>query len=107
MAGMTFPLGSLSADGSAAARSPGQPAATPRWRQQLMLVAGAVAWLLLVLALVTHHPGDAAFTTYATLTAARWPHRSHRPASPIRRYASVASHRNCGWGAVATTRFRT
>ncbi len=66
MAGMTFPLGSLSADGAAAARTPGLPSAAPRWRQQLVLVAGAVAWLLFVLALVTHHPGDAAFTTSGT-----------------------------------------
>jgi DNA segregation ATPase FtsK/SpoIIIE, S-DNA-T family len=66
MAGMTFPLGSLAADGGAAARTPGPVSAAPRWRQQLMLVAGAVAWLLFVLALVTHHPGDAAFTTSGT-----------------------------------------
>ncbi len=32
-------------------------------RRQLWLLAGAVFWLLAMLALITHHPGDAAFTT--------------------------------------------
>ncbi len=59
---MTFPLGSLGADGAAAAR-PTSNIVSPRWRQQLLLMAGAVAWLLFVLALLTHHAGDPAFTT--------------------------------------------
>ena len=59
---MTFPLGSLGADGAAAAR-PTSNIVSPRWRQQLLLVAGAVAWLLFVLALLTHHASDPAFTT--------------------------------------------
>jgi DNA segregation ATPase FtsK/SpoIIIE, S-DNA-T family len=62
---MTFPLGSLSADGAAAAvRAPAIE--VPRWRQQLALVGGAVAWLLFVLAMATHHPSDPAFTTSGT-----------------------------------------
>ena len=74
---MTFPLGSLRADGAAAAtytrkpragRSPveAQPAETPRWQLQLWLIVGGVAWLLAVLALLTHHPGDAGFSTSGT-----------------------------------------
>ena len=61
MRGMTFPLGSLRADGAAvSAQTLG---AAPRWRQQLMLLLGGVAWLLLALAMVTHHGADPAFTT--------------------------------------------
>ncbi|MBZ8139187.1 cell division protein FtsK [Rubrivivax gelatinosus] len=59
---MTFPLGSLGA-GTAAARSPRTIEAPARWRQQALLALGAVAWLLLVLALATYHPADPAFTT--------------------------------------------
>ena len=59
---MTFPLGSLGPDGAAAAR-PASNLLSPRWRQQLLLVAGGVAWLLFVLSLLTHHAGDPAFTT--------------------------------------------
>ncbi|MFO1272463.1 MAG: DNA translocase FtsK 4TM domain-containing protein [Rubrivivax sp.] len=60
---MTFPLGSLTAEGAGAARAAGPVSAPARWRQQLMLAAGAVAWILFALAMATHHPGDAAFTT--------------------------------------------
>ena len=67
---MTFPLGSLGAEGASAtlagradARAP-RP--LPRWRQQLLLVGGGLLWLLAVLALVTHHPGDPAFSTSGT-----------------------------------------
>jgi len=63
---MTFPLGSLGADGAAAATRPTSNIVPPRWRTQLLLVAGAVAWLLFVLALVTHHADDPAFTTSGT-----------------------------------------
>ncbi|MBG6078670.1 DNA translocase FtsK [Rubrivivax gelatinosus] len=62
---MTFPLGSLGA-GAAAAKAPRPVPAPVRWRQQALLAAGAVAWLLLVLALATHHPADPAFTTSGT-----------------------------------------
>ena len=34
-----------------------------RWRHQAGLIVGAVAWLLLLLALVTHHLGDPGFST--------------------------------------------
>jgi len=59
---MTFPLGSLAAVGqaAAAARAPGS---APRWRGKLALAGGAVLWLLVLLALITHDPGDAAYST--------------------------------------------
>ncbi len=59
---MTFPLGSLAAGGqaAAAARAPGS---APRWRGKLALAGGAVLWLLVLLALITHDPGDAAYST--------------------------------------------
>ncbi len=73
---MTFPLGSLRADGAASGntytrKSAAKPApvdsasVTPiaRWRQQAWLVISAVAWLLLLLAMATHHPGDPGFST--------------------------------------------
>jgi S-DNA-T family DNA segregation ATPase FtsK/SpoIIIE len=61
---MSFPLGSLQGQAGA-----GTAAAAPlangasRWRRQALLGAAGVGWLLLLLALATHHPGDAAFTT--------------------------------------------
>jgi len=64
---MTFPLGSLRADGApglaggAADDAAGAP--LPRWTRQLALLAGVVGWLLLVLALATHHPADPGFST--------------------------------------------
>lgn len=61
---MTFPLGSLGADGAATARAaaPG-PALAAGWRTKAALLVGALAWLLFVLAMATHHAGDVAFTT--------------------------------------------
>ncbi|HYJ97673.1 MAG TPA: DNA translocase FtsK 4TM domain-containing protein [Burkholderiaceae bacterium] len=59
---MTFPLGSL-ASAEGASRSARSPPAAPRWRTKLALVGGAVLWLLLLLALITHDPNDAAFST--------------------------------------------
>ena len=47
----------------AAADAPAAPLTTPPWRTQLGLLAGAVLWLLFVLALATHDPGDAGFST--------------------------------------------
>ncbi len=78
---MTFPLGSLRTEGasaSAASTPTGNrtakrgerarsttavPSSPPRWRHQLLLWGGAVLWLLLLLALLTHDGADAAFTT--------------------------------------------
>jgi DNA segregation ATPase FtsK/SpoIIIE, S-DNA-T family len=57
---MTFPLGSLRADGAAVA--PGAPSSMPL-RRQLWLLAGAVLWLLAMLALVTHSAADPGFST--------------------------------------------
>jgi hypothetical protein len=39
------------------------PAGPPGWRDQLTLLAGAVVWLLVVLALATHSAGDPGFST--------------------------------------------
>ncbi len=83
---MTYPLGSLrtgaapepSAGGLRAGRHvrgprgagvrpvevPPQPEAP--WRQQARLLVGGVLLLAWVLAMVSHHPGDAAFTTSGT-----------------------------------------
>ena len=89
---MTFPLGSLGGSGDSApaerqpAKTPKTPstakapganvvnamsasagaAASGRWRRQLLLCVGGVAWLLLLLAMLTHNANDAAFTTSGT-----------------------------------------
>jgi DNA segregation ATPase FtsK/SpoIIIE, S-DNA-T family len=75
---MTFPLGSLGADAPAPrgakqsagavkreTAGPSSTGAAPgaTWRMQLALFVGGVAWLLAVLALATHDPADAAFST--------------------------------------------
>src|SRR5688572_29664895 len=68
---MTFPLGSLRADGASPGTTysrDGKPAAgaephTASWKAQAVVFAGGVAWLLLLLALATHHIGDPAFST--------------------------------------------
>lgn len=85
---MTFPLGSLRADGApnaagtggstrrerparAASSATPTPAGLPRWRAQARLMIGAVLWLLALLALATHSPADPAFTTSGSLAAAQ------------------------------------
>ena len=61
---MTFPLGSLRADGlDAAPRGSSAAAPAPTWREQALLLAGAVVWLLAVLALATHSGADPGFST--------------------------------------------
>ncbi|HWI09782.1 MAG TPA: DNA translocase FtsK 4TM domain-containing protein, partial [Burkholderiaceae bacterium] len=79
---MTFPLGSLREGGGASSsfvpsaagpkRDGARGAAVPHdpagWRAQLGLLIGAVLWLLAVLALATHNPADAAFSTSGTAT---------------------------------------
>ena len=75
---MTFSLGTLragplvtsatvatAASASAALAAPGlqQRRAAPRWRQQLWLAVGLVCWLLMLLALLSHHAADPAFST--------------------------------------------
>ncbi|HSQ73420.1 MAG TPA: DNA translocase FtsK 4TM domain-containing protein [Rubrivivax sp.] len=62
---MSFPLGSLQGDGSAAVATTSTGAGA-RWRQQMLLGAGAIAWVLFVLAMATHDAGDTAFTTSGT-----------------------------------------
>ena len=65
--GMTFPLGSLQADavGLTAGGARSTAAAMPM-RRQLWLLAGAVLWLLAMLALLTHDAADPAFSTSGT-----------------------------------------
>jgi S-DNA-T family DNA segregation ATPase FtsK/SpoIIIE len=63
---MTFPLGSLSAKsprvGGEGAADGGPPGGGIRLRRQLLLTAGAVAWLLALLALLTYSNSDPGFT---------------------------------------------
>jgi len=73
---MTFPLGSLrgEAGSSAVARrgaAPADDAALALWRTKALLVVGAVAWLLALIALLTHSPSDAAFSTSGSGSAVR------------------------------------
>ena len=79
---MTFPLGSLRSEGGtsnayataasgtgrrkSAAAAPSLPHHPAGWRAQLMLLVTGVLWLLAVIALVTHHAADAAFSTSGT-----------------------------------------
>jgi DNA segregation ATPase FtsK/SpoIIIE, S-DNA-T family len=58
---MTFPLGSLRGD--ALAGGAGAAASAVPLRRQLWLFAGAVAWLLAMLALLTHTGSDPGYTT--------------------------------------------
>ncbi len=59
---MAYPLASLRGDGSTTLSAPAA-ALTPRWRQQALLLLGGLAWLLCLLAMVTHNAGDTAFST--------------------------------------------
>jgi DNA segregation ATPase FtsK/SpoIIIE, S-DNA-T family len=75
---MTFPLGSLRSEGGRDApaagafrRAAAAADSTPStWRQQARLAVTGVLWLLALLALASHHAGDAAFTTSGTGGAA-------------------------------------
>jgi S-DNA-T family DNA segregation ATPase FtsK/SpoIIIE len=67
---MTFPLGSLGGDG-ATALTPPDAGTLPRWKQQAAVLLGGLAWLLFVLAMLTHDAGDAAFSTSGTGEALR------------------------------------
>jgi S-DNA-T family DNA segregation ATPase FtsK/SpoIIIE len=61
---MTFPLGSLRGEGAEVAPRHGPlHSAAPSWREQVLLLVGAVAWLLAVLALMTHNAADPGFST--------------------------------------------
>jgi DNA segregation ATPase FtsK/SpoIIIE, S-DNA-T family len=67
---MSFPLGSLHGDSAAPAASP-QAALDSfphpvTWQRKVLLFAAALAWLLLLLALLTYSRADAAFTTSGT-----------------------------------------
>ena len=67
---MTFSLGTLGSEPASAQAAVDAAAATsgstPPWRRQLGLMVAALAWLLLLLAMLTHHGADAAFTTSGT-----------------------------------------
>jgi S-DNA-T family DNA segregation ATPase FtsK/SpoIIIE len=62
---MTFPLGSLRLDGADRSAA-GSIDAAPAWRVQVLLLVGAVAWVLAVIALATHSAADAGFSTTGT-----------------------------------------
>ncbi len=70
---MSFPLGSLQADGTAAAAVGTRDAQPPMMgaRRQLMLALGFLACALLLLALATHHAADPAFSTSGSGEAVR------------------------------------
>ena len=63
MALMSFPLGSLRGDGAPRRRPAPAPPARRRWRRKAWLFVGGLAWLLFLLAMVTHDAADPAFTT--------------------------------------------
>ena len=65
---MTFSLGTLRGDGAGSLAAQGRPdaAEAPRWRQQLALLGGGLAWLLMALALLTHTATDPGFSTSGT-----------------------------------------
>ena len=74
---MTFPLGSLRSEGAPGLPAPAGtytrdgrsrnaapvPPDAAGWREQVALLVTGVLWLLVVLALLTHQSGDAAFST--------------------------------------------
>jgi DNA segregation ATPase FtsK/SpoIIIE, S-DNA-T family len=63
---MTFPLGSLSDAATARAATSvgaGLPAEPGQWRLKTAVFLSAVLWLITLLALLTHSPLDAAFST--------------------------------------------
>ncbi len=72
---MTFPLGSLrdgppasgmsraAAPSSTTTAAPPHASPMPLWRLQAAVLAGGVAWLIALLALLSHNPLDAAFST--------------------------------------------
>jgi DNA segregation ATPase FtsK/SpoIIIE, S-DNA-T family len=60
---MTFPLGSLRGEAGVVAGGANAGALSMPLRRQLWLFAGAVLWLLAMLALITHSGADAGFST--------------------------------------------
>jgi len=63
--GMSFPLASMQGEATASPSGLAMPH-PQRWRRQAMLLLGGVAWLLFVLALLTHQSADPAFSTSGT-----------------------------------------
>ena len=60
---MSFPLGSLEGDGVALSGHDAGQQAAAAWRQQALLIASGLVWVLFTLALLTYSSADAAFTT--------------------------------------------
>jgi DNA segregation ATPase FtsK/SpoIIIE, S-DNA-T family len=60
---MTFPLGSLGADGAAAQARPAGTTAWPSMGRGAWWLLGALAWALFTLALATHSASDPGFST--------------------------------------------
>jgi len=60
---MTFPLGSLRGDGAELPSSDSSAGHAPHWREQAVLLIGAVVWLIALLALATHSAADPGFST--------------------------------------------
>ncbi|MCL4698317.1 MAG: DNA translocase FtsK 4TM domain-containing protein, partial [Burkholderiaceae bacterium] len=62
---MSFPLGSLRGEGAGESVAASARAAAPSvpWRRKAWLFVGGLAWLLWLLAMVTHDAADPAFTT--------------------------------------------
>jgi S-DNA-T family DNA segregation ATPase FtsK/SpoIIIE len=58
---MSFPLGSMNADGADAPQA--REGSVPPWRRKALLMAGALVLLLFILAMLTHDGRDAAFST--------------------------------------------
>jgi S-DNA-T family DNA segregation ATPase FtsK/SpoIIIE len=73
---MTFPLGSLRpavADPTSSPREtkPAESAQPTDWQTQALLLLAGVAWLVALIALLSHHPADAAFSTSGAGEAVR------------------------------------
>ncbi|NRT57971.1 DNA translocase FtsK [Sphaerotilus uruguayifluvii] len=64
---MTYPLGSLRGAAAAPAPAPSARPSAPRpvsrWRLQLGITLGGTLLVLWLIAMLSHHPGDAAFST--------------------------------------------
>ena len=101
---MTYPLGSLRSPASAAtpgASSSAMPAAArplSRWRLQLGITIGGALLVLWLIAMISHHPGDAAFSTSGD------GQRLRNQAGVLGAWASDISYVVCGlsawWGLV-------
>ncbi|CAD5373756.1 DNA translocase FtsK 2 [Rubrivivax sp. A210] len=67
---MSFPLGSMGGEAVPGATANAASGA-PLWRRQALVLAGGLAWLLFLLAMLTHSAADPAFSTSGTGEALR------------------------------------